>query len=116
MKAKMAGMRSPKAEIRIALIVAAGMLLTMVLLSASGCGQKGISQSQYEQIQKGMTLDQVEGILGQPDRTHRTGSSQNPNIIWYYNKSEGEGLVRVSFLDGKMDQASPYDLSVNPDE
>jgi len=98
------------------LIVLATLLLAALLVAAAGCGKSGISSDQYDQLEKGMTLDQVEGILGQPDRTHRIGSSQNPNIIWYYNKSEGEGLVRISFIDAKMDVASPYDVSVNPDE
>jgi len=87
------------------------------LIAVTSCGSKaGISQSQYEQVQKGMTLDQVEGLLGQPDRSHRTGPTNNPNIIWYYNKSEAEGLVRIGFLDAKVDSLSPYDLSVNLDE
>ncbi|MHB9112017.1 MAG: outer membrane protein assembly factor BamE domain-containing protein [Thermoleophilia bacterium] len=104
---------------------AAGVIMTTlaVLLSAglliavTGCGSKaGVSQNQYEQVQKGMTLDQVEGLLGQPDRSHRTGPTNNPNIIWYYNKSEAEGLVKISFLNAMVDNLSPYDLSVNLDE
>ena len=104
---------------------AAGVILiTMAILASvfamvmvAGCGSKaGISQSQYEQVQKGMTLDQVEGLLGQPDRSHRTGPTNNPNIIWYFNKSEAEGLVRISFLNATVDSLSPYDLSVNLDE
>jgi hypothetical protein len=97
-------------------IIAAVLLLAALLTPVIGCGKSGISRDQYNQVQKGMTLDQVEGILGQPDRTHRTGSAQNPNVIWYYNKTEGEGLVRIAFLDGKMDTVSPYEISVNPDE
>lgn len=97
--------------------IAAIFLLTVLLLANAGCGSKaGISQSQHDQLQKGMTLDQVEGILGQPDRSHRTGPANNPSIIWYYNKSEAEGLVRIAFEDGKMTTISPYDLSVNLDE
>ena len=92
------------------------LIVAAFALSAAGCGKSGISRDQYDQIQKGMTLDQVEGILNQPDRTHRTGSPQNPSIIWYYNKSGGEGLVRLSFTDGKLDSISPYEVSVNPDE
>lgn len=99
------------------------MIIIMVLLAAAlslpaaGCGKSGISHDQYNQVQKGMTLDQVEGILGQPDRTHRTGPPQNPSIIWYYNKSEAGGLVRIAFTpDAKLDSISPYDVSVNPDE
>lgn len=101
----------------VLLIVLAVLLSAGLSFAVIGCGSKaGISQSQYEQVQKGMTLDEVEGLLGQPDRSHRTGTSSNPNIIWYYNKSEAEGLVRVSFLDARVDSLSPYDLSVNLDE
>ena len=93
------------------------LMVSAVALSAAGCGKSGISHDQYNQVQKGMTLDQVEGILGQPDRTHHTGSPQNPSIIWYYNKSEADGLVRLAFTpDAKLDSISPYDVSVNPDE
>jgi hypothetical protein len=89
----------------------------VVMILVAGCGAKaGISQSQYEQVQKGMTLDQVESLLGQPDRSHRTGPTNNPNIIWYFNKSEAEGLVRISFLNATVDNLSPYDLNVNLDE
>jgi len=99
-----------------ACLLLAVVLLAATMLIAAGCGQSGISQSQYDQIQKGMTLDEVEGILGQPDRTHHLGTPQNPEIVWYYNKSEGEGLVRFSFTSGKMNVATPYETSVNPDE
>lgn len=93
------------------------LFLAVLLLAVADCGSKsGVSQSQYEQVQKGMTLDQVEGLLGQPDRTHRTGPTSNPNVIWYYNKSEAEGLVRISFINALVDNLSPYDLSVNLDE
>jgi len=88
-----------------------------LMIAVTGCGEKaGISQNLYEQVQKDMTLDEVDGLLGQPDRSHRTGTTSNPNIIWYYNKSEAEGLVRISFIDAKVDSLSPYDLSVNLDE
>ncbi|MHB1326142.1 MAG: hypothetical protein ACYDGS_08165 [Thermoleophilia bacterium] len=108
--------RPPATTTRLLIIITAVLLLVTLALTAGGCGKSGISRSQYDQIQKGMTLDQVEGILGQPDRTHRLGANANPNVIWNYNKSEGEGLVRISFLDGKMDVASPYEVSVNPNE
>lgn len=94
-------------------------VVTLIALSvlATGCGSKsGISRDQFAQVQKGMTLDQVEGLLGQPDRTHHLGTSKNLNIIWYYNKSESDGLVRVSFLDGKVDSTTPYDTNVTPEE
>ncbi len=99
------------------LIIATVTLIALTTLAAAGCGSKsGISRDQFAQVQKGMTLDQVEGLLGQPDRTHHLGTSKNLNIIWYYNKSESDGLVRVSFLDGKVDSTTPYDTNVTPEE
>ncbi|MBI5870182.1 MAG: outer membrane protein assembly factor BamE [Actinobacteria bacterium] len=101
----------------LVITVLALLIMAVLLVIVTGCGSEaGISQSQYEQVQKGMTLDQVEGLLGQPDRSHRTGPTNNPNIIWYYNKSEAEGLVRISFINALVDNLSPYDLSVNLDE
>ena len=105
--------------VRLFTVNAAAVLIALALLIAAGCGNGesgGISPDQHSQIQRGMTLDQVEAITGSPSRSHKSGSTQNPNITWYFNKTEGEGLVRVAFVAGKVDNISPYDQSVEPEE
>ena len=97
--------------------LAAAVALAALIFAAAGCGDKGgVSAEKYSQVEKGMTLDQVEGLLGTPPRSHRTGSTQNPTIIWYYNKSDGDGLLKITFENAKVTNISPYDTSVNPDE
>lgn len=98
----------------ITLILAALALLPVL----AGCGDtKGtISPDQYSQLNKGMSLDDVEAILGAPERTHRMGSGETATIYWYYRKTEGEGLVKVTFEGGKVSSISPYDQSLSPDE
>lgn len=92
-------------------------LTVPVVLAATGCGDNGgITPEAYAKIEKGMTLDQVEAILGTPPRSHRTGSTKDPTIIWYYNKSEGDGLAKITFESARVTNISPYDTSVNPDE
>lgn len=92
-------------------------LTSTTVLATTGCGENsGITPGAYAKIEKGMTLDQVEAILGTPPRSHRTGSTKDPTIIWYYNKSEGDGLAKITFESAKVTNISPYDTGVNPDE
>lgn len=105
--------------IRLATLVIAVALLGMTVLVLAGCGGNktgAISQEQFNRIQKGMTLDEVEAIAGNPYRTHSAGTAKDPNIIWNYSKTDGEGLVRISFLSGKVDTISPYEIGVQPEE
>ncbi|MHB0867619.1 MAG: hypothetical protein ACYC6B_06025 [Thermoleophilia bacterium] len=92
--------------------------ITAVLLTA-GCGDSKtgvINSEQYGRVQKGMTLDEVEAITGTPLRSHSTGPTQNPSIIWYFDKADGEGLVRFTFVNYKVDSIAPYDQSVPLEE
>lgn len=105
--------------LRVTALLVAIVLLALTVISLAGCGGSksgAISQEQYDRIQKGMTLDEVEAIGGTPYRTHKSGSSKDPNIIWNYSKTDSEGLVRISFLGGKVDSISPYEVNVQPDE
>ena len=58
-----------------------------------------------------MTMDEVESILGSPERSHVTGASQEPTIFWYFPKAEGDGLVKISFEQGKVVSVAPYNQS-----
>ena len=97
----------------LAVTLAAVFLLAV---TACGSGSAGITPEKYAQIERGMSLDQVEGILGTPARTHRTGPANNPVITWYYNKADSEGLLKISFENAKVTIIQPYDTSVGPPE
>lgn len=102
----------------LVIAIAVGLTLT-ALPGLSGCGSSkagAMRPSQYDRIQKGMTIDQVESIAGKPARSHTKGSFKNPNIIWYYTKTEGEGLVKISFIGGRVDLISPYNEGFPPPE
>lgn len=108
---------------RRAVIFLTAVLLCAVLavapLGLTGCGEAkagALSPDQYAHIQKGMTLDNVEAVAGAPERSHKKGTSKDPNVVWYYTKTEGEGMVMVSFVDGKVEKITPYDSSITPEE
>lgn len=104
---------------RLFVLLALALMALLTLPVLAGCEQnkKGVmNPDQHSRIQKGMTLDDVEAIAGTPERTHKKGSARDPNIIWYYSKTESEGLVRVSFQGGKVDSITPYDTSIAPEE
>lgn len=108
-------MRSRRRPLLLLLALPAVLAL---LLTATGCGGgKGtISPDQHAQLSKGMSLDDVEALLGPPERTHRMGSGETAAIYWYYNKTEGEGLVKVAFENGQVTIITPYDQSLSPEE
>lgn len=84
------------------------VLIMVMAVTAAGCGDDtGITPEDHSQIEVGMTMDDVDAILGQPERSHVTGSS----IFWYYPKSDQEGLVKISFEQGKVTSVAPYDQS-----
>lgn len=94
-----------------ALILAAIVLLAAASLM-TGCGEEtGITRDDHGRIELGMSMDDVESVLGQPERSHVTGASQNPTIYWYFTKQEGDGLVKISFEEGKVTNVAPYDDS-----
>lgn len=103
-----------KRRFLLLLALAASLLM---LSAAAGCGNgKGtISQDQHAQLAKDMSLDKVEGILGTPKRTHRMASGETATIYWYYEKTDGEGLVKITFENGKVTSISPYDQSLSPE-
>lgn len=85
-------------------------IITIILVVGCG-GSSGITSDDHGKIAVGMTMDEVEGILGQPERSHVTGATQDPAIFWYYSKSDGDGLFKIAFEQGKVTTVAPYDQS-----
>ena len=83
----------------------------VLALAATGCGG-GVSQSNYDKIQPGMTQDQVEGILG-TGKEQTTNSMSTPGmavggislpamsgkiLTW----QDGSKTITVTLKDGKV--------------
>lgn len=93
-------------------LILPAIALAIIAIILAGCGgSSGITSEDHGRIAVDMTMDDVEGILGQPERSHVTGASQDPAIFWYYSKSEGDGLFKIAFEQGKVTSVAPYDQS-----
>lgn len=93
------------------------MMIAVFALSFAGCGdsQGSLDEETHGKIDLGMTMDDVDALAGQPERSHSIGSAQNPQVFWYYNKTAGDGFVRVVFEGGEVTTVSPYDESIAPE-
>lgn len=81
-------------------VVMAGLLLTVV----PGCGSK-VSKSNYDKIENGMTLEQVEKILGKGTEEAAGGGSlldkikgSGKIVSW----KDSDKSITVTFVNGKV--------------
>jgi hypothetical protein len=96
-------------------------LLLMLCLLVGGCQRSKITKANYDKIKEGMTLSEVEAILGKGDKEDvvskgdiamkagvNVGSlgldshanKKDPGEYYVWTKSDK--LIRVVFVDGKM--------------
>ncbi|HET6428823.1 MAG TPA: outer membrane protein assembly factor BamE [Phycisphaerae bacterium] len=93
--------------------VALGVLLVGLVLSFAGCGGKVVNKSNYDKIKMGMTVSQVEAILGKGQQKVETTGGLPPApgmpgmptmttsasiMVW----AEGKSTITVTFMDGKV--------------
>lgn len=73
------------------------LLILITLLVA--CGSK-INESNYQKIQEGMTMEQVQTILGEPTKTASVGvgSLSGTTANWIYDKL----TISIQFLNNKV--------------
>jgi hypothetical protein len=80
------------------LVVAA--LTVVVCLSLVSCGGSKISQENFEKIQTGMTMAQVQVILGEPTESSSVGVA---GFLGATSKWQaGEATITVQFFNGKV--------------
>lgn len=100
----------------IIMLVAAVAAISILILTGCGGDNSGsIDRDTYAKINNGMTMDDVDAVAGQPERSHSIGAAASPQVFWYYGKTDGEGFIRVVFEDGKVTTISPYDESITPE-
>lgn len=74
---------------RTALVI----LLSVLMV---GCGSR-LTADRFDRIKEGMTVSQVNGILGKPHGTVRTGA--NAQMLGW---ESGKAIVNVMMLNGKV--------------
>lgn len=81
----------------LVVLVVAGLAMTMV----AGCGGKSkVTKENYDKIKVGMTVDEVQDVLGKPtqESTLGIGPLTMHNMSW----TDGDKVITVSFKDGKV--------------
>lgn len=86
------------------LYVCAFLLITLIL---SSCMTSfGISSEQLRNINKGMTVQQVEDVLGPP--SFRRFNDQGEELEFRGSGAGGWSVAIISFVDGKVTKMNSY--------
>jgi hypothetical protein len=105
----------------------AALLLALCLLLPA-CGKSKVNKANYDKITEGMTLEQVEGILGKGtkeeggdgsnvagqfgvDVTGGMGGGGGSKAITTYKWEKGDKSITVHFLNGKVSKTTQQGLS-----
>ena len=106
---------------RIAAVFAITTLLVLPVVAGCGSGASGsqeLDREKYDQINNGMTTEQVKSIAGEPAKTESSSMSGGHQMggvtmtsgmtieYWYYQGSRG--WVRLTISDGKVTSKSGY--------
>jgi hypothetical protein len=72
------------------------LCLVLVCSLLTGCGSK-LTADRFDKVQEGMTLSQVQRILGKPHGVVKTG--QNAQMLGW---ESGDAIVNVMMANGKV--------------
>jgi len=84
-------------------IVTAALLGVLLMLPACG-GDGEVSKDTYDQVREGMTLEQVEAVLGKgtPEQTPDAYARVEGEISTYRWEDNGKSIT-ATFVDGRAD-------------
>ena len=84
----------------------------LMVLVIAGCSKSGVSKDNYDKIENGMTLAEVEKILG-PDKKGASGAAtlggltgKGATYVW----EAGDKKITVAFKDDKVVSKSQIGL------
>ncbi|MHB1240841.1 MAG: DUF3862 domain-containing protein [Gammaproteobacteria bacterium] len=82
------------------------ILPVLLALALTGCASK-ITQSNFDQVKTGMTLEQVRGILGKPTESSgiQFGDFSGTSATW---KARDGATITIQFLDDKVQAKQFY--------
>lgn len=83
----------------LTLLIVAGLGLSLL----AGCGSK-VNKENFEKIQKGMTVEEVTEILGDPTDAGGVAADVGPVDVsaQTYTWEDGDKKITVTFLNGKV--------------
>lgn len=77
-------------------------LMTLCLLALGACSSS-VNAEKISQIKPAMKVEQVEAILGRPDRIDQAETTGLQGQVYHYQAASGEG--RVIFLNDSVFKA-----------
>jgi hypothetical protein len=94
------------------------VLLSLLLAILAGCGPRDFAtQEKYNRLQKGMTLTEIESVMGGPGEPIKvfqvksaTGDPPFPKGEAYSWTDKDGAYITVNLSDGKMFSATPHKL------
>ena len=85
-------------------VLCALLLAGLLILSLPGCGKPPITQESYDKIETGMTMAEVEDILGKGEEQVSTsgaiGDLSGSGKV--YKWVEGDKVIRITFVNDKV--------------
>ena len=84
-------------------LAVACVLLPLAVVALSGCGSK-VTKGNFDQVKDGMTISEVQGLLGQGEKGSSAGISV-PGLTLtgdIYQWKDGDKSITVVFKDGKV--------------
>jgi outer membrane protein assembly factor BamE (lipoprotein component of BamABCDE complex) len=78
----------------------AGALCLVISLSLISCGGSKLTQENFEKIQTGMTLVQVQAILGEPTESSSVDVAVFSGSVSKWK--QGEVTITIQFVNGKV--------------
>ncbi|WP_352420729.1 DUF3862 domain-containing protein [Proteiniborus sp.] len=76
-------------------------LTAIMLLSGCGSGGTKITKTMYDKIENGMTIEQVEEILGEGEENARTETAGIIIANYQWINKDGSN-IQIMFQDGKV--------------
>ena len=78
----------------------AGVLCLVISLSLISCGGAKLTQENFEKIQTGMTLAQVQAILGEPTESSSVDLAVFSGTVSKWK--QGDVTITIQFVNGKV--------------
>jgi len=99
------------AQARAVVLLLIGCLLVGMFV---GCSRQGVSKSNYDKLEEGMTMEEVQDLLGEGQKAAGAaggiGGLFGKGEAYEWESEDGKAKIRVVFTDGKVSAFSQEGL------